>query len=316
MNMLDVIIIILKRRKTFLYTITISLILMIIYTFFISPINYEVVSDVKIDGNILFSTNNNITSVNNISNQVKVDLVKIDDFEAVEYIQNNKNFFKDTGMFDFQSVINNLNSTKFLHSLINSNNFLHYLKNKNIIENINQVNIVMNAETLNIKITDTDKDKIKKTYISVLNEIPVYILEEVKLKIEQANNILKTNINNEQIKVDRLIEEYNLLKKQSNFNDIRKLNQGIEVLNSISNYSYNININYSISSKFDGLIENPIEPNITVIKTDYSGTELLNVYIIYIIIQLLSSLLLGLIFVFASEYFLLINKKIKAMKES
>ena len=175
-----------------------------------------------------------------------------------------------------------LNSTKFLYSTVNSYKFKEYLKNKKIIEEVSQINIVEETETLNIKVSDINSAKIKNTYTKVINEIPTYISNEISLKIEQANNILKTNIKNEQNTVNGLIEKYINLKKTNSFSDILKLNEGIEVLNSISNLSYSINMNDSIITKFDNLIENPISPNLTIVKTDFSGTNVLNVYIIFI----------------------------------
>jgi hypothetical protein len=316
MNLLDLVILILKRKRTLIYAFLLSFILMVSYTCFISPIKYETVSDIKIDGNILFSTNNNITSVTKISNQVKLDLSEIDDIAAVEYIQNNKNFYKETGLIDYQGVISNLNSTKFLYSTVNSYKFKEYLKNKKIIEEVSQINIVEETETLNIKVSDINSAKIKNTYTKVINEIPTYISNEISLKIEQANNILKTNIKNEQNTVNGLIEKYINLKKTNSFSDILKLNEGIEVLNSISNLSYSINMNDSIITKFDNLIENPISPNLTIVKTDFSGTNVLNVYIIYLIIELISALLLSLIVIFVSEYFIKTKKYITSQKKS
>lgn len=301
MKLIDFIMMVKKRKKLFLFSIVISFVAMLIFTVFLNNVDYQISATIKLDGNVLLTSSTMENKSDKIYNQVELKLKELDDQSAVEYIQNNKNFYDDSKIIDYSQVVTDINSSEFMYAQINSYSFKQYLIEKDIISNFKQINIVEQTESLNIRVTADSTQKTEKTFNKVLEAIPMYVQKVINEKVEVANKSIKSSIKNDEKQIDELINKYDDLKKNTEFANIKDLNNGVEILNSLSRVSYNINENNSISSKFDRLLSSDIKPYLILKRADLTGLKLSKTLLSYIIIEVISSILVGFLVAFIAE---------------
>ncbi|MFZ2538108.1 MAG: hypothetical protein WAX04_04330 [Oscillospiraceae bacterium] len=300
-----------KRKKLVFSVVSISFIAMLLFTIFFNHVDYEISSTFKLEGNILLTTSGIITTNEKNFNTIDLKLNQLDDKSAMEYVQNNKNFFDEVNMVDYQQVIFNLNSKEFTNSEINSYSFKLYLADRNIITGFEQVNIVEQNEALTIRVTSDTAKKTKEIYDNIIACMPTYIEDRIKQKVATANTALKNSITSDQNQADRLINQYAALKKNTGLADIVNLNKGIGILNSLSSLSHDINVNSSVANKFERLLSNEIAPELVIKNADFSGLKLTKTLISYTIIEIIASILIGFLAVFIAECYTKSKKIIK-----
>ncbi len=301
MKLFDFISLMKKRKKLVFSIIFISFVAMLLFTMFFNNVDYEISSTFKLDANILLTTNATASTNEKSINRIELKLNELDDKSAIEYVQNNKSLVDQSNMLDYQQVIFKLNSKEYMNSEITSHLFKSNLVDQKIITGFEQINIVEQSETLTLRVTADTAKKTTETYDNIIAYMPRYIEERIKHKVGVANDAIKTSITSDQANADGLINEYAALKKSTGFIDIINLNKGIEMLNSLSGLSNNINANSNVANRFERLLSSEIPPELVIKSVDFSGLKLTKVLIPYIIIEIIASVLIGFLAVFVIE---------------
>lgn len=300
MRLSDFVELIRRRKKLLLISAGIAFLCMLLFTLLLNNISYEITATIRLDSSILLSSGT-ATQGEKTYNRVVLPMDKLDDRAAMEYVQQNKDFFSEPGMVDYNELIITLSDKSFINKNLNSVDFRVFLRESGIADAMDSVSMVEQTDSLSVRVHGEDKDRVLKNYNSLLEIMPAYVDDAVHEKLAETVSALEAAIDTDRAQADETIAQYAALKAKTGFDNAVDYNEGLELLNRLSALSHNVNQNAALANRLQTLSTNSLSPDMAIKNEDLSGLRLKNLLLPYLIIEFVAAVLLGLAIIFLTE---------------
>lgn len=299
-----------SKKKLLIITTIITALVLIVPTILLLLASRSLSASLRIQSSILLLTPSTTTTDSGYSLSVSPILPadRLDDKAAVDYLQNNKAYWKNSGITDYASLAQKVSDQAFINSIVNSSDFKNHLKNDPAFQNHISISIVEQNDSISVKLSGRDADDVLASYNKMRELLPAYLNTAIKNTLTTATEGLTAIVSNDSLRVDQLLGEYSALKAETGFTDIVSYNKATAILNSVSAISGNISANTDTLQKLTSVLNNNLSPTVLVKSYSDQGLSPTKSMVPYLIIELIAALLIGCLVVFLSAF----SAKVKA----